>query len=337
MVLEGTVSNVAQFGAFVDLGVHQDGLVHVSQLSQQVRQRCARGRQDRRHRQGQGAGGRRGAQAHRLTMKLDAAPAAPRRPARQPLRRRARRGQRRQRPAAPRPAAEHRDGRRLRQAAAGASSAHDGRRALRIYAGPRARAPHRAQRAARRRTSAWCRARPAAPRAWCSGRSTASSSASGCRARSSRSTWSAPPSAPGAWRRPAWPTPVAAFERLERDYIAQDYELRAGPQDADGARTSASGSARTCAAFYGGRVRRGAGRIRATGCTSSPRAGATCWRASTASRTPLGYLGAFLTNSVHRRALGAWLERVVFSTRARCRGAARCPSTTGTSARARCT
>ncbi|RVT48914.1 Tex family protein [Rubrivivax albus] len=33
MVLQGTVSNVAQFGAFVDLGVHQDGLVHVSQLS----------------------------------------------------------------------------------------------------------------------------------------------------------------------------------------------------------------------------------------------------------------------------------------------------------------
>jgi uncharacterized protein len=33
LVLEGTVSNVAQFGAFIDLGVHQDGLVHVSQLS----------------------------------------------------------------------------------------------------------------------------------------------------------------------------------------------------------------------------------------------------------------------------------------------------------------
>ena len=33
MVLEGTVSNVAQFGAFVDLGVHQDGLVHVSQMA----------------------------------------------------------------------------------------------------------------------------------------------------------------------------------------------------------------------------------------------------------------------------------------------------------------
>jgi uncharacterized protein len=33
MVLEGTVSNVAAFGAFIDLGVHQDGLAHVSQLS----------------------------------------------------------------------------------------------------------------------------------------------------------------------------------------------------------------------------------------------------------------------------------------------------------------
>ena len=33
MVLEGTVSNVTAFGAFIDLGVHQDGLVHVSQLS----------------------------------------------------------------------------------------------------------------------------------------------------------------------------------------------------------------------------------------------------------------------------------------------------------------
>ena len=28
----------------------------------------------------------------------------------------------------------------------------------------------------------------------------------------------------------------------------------------------------------------------------------------------MGYLGAFLTNSVHRKSLGAWLERVVFST-----------------------
>jgi uncharacterized protein len=33
MVLEGTVTNVAAFGAFVDIGVHQDGLVHISALS----------------------------------------------------------------------------------------------------------------------------------------------------------------------------------------------------------------------------------------------------------------------------------------------------------------
>jgi protein Tex len=33
MVLEGTVTNVAAFGAFVDIGVHQDGLVHISAMS----------------------------------------------------------------------------------------------------------------------------------------------------------------------------------------------------------------------------------------------------------------------------------------------------------------
>ena len=33
MQLEGVVTNVANFGAFVDIGVHQDGLVHVSQLA----------------------------------------------------------------------------------------------------------------------------------------------------------------------------------------------------------------------------------------------------------------------------------------------------------------
>jgi uncharacterized protein len=35
MVLEGVVTNVANFGAFVDIGVHQDGLIHVSQLANQ--------------------------------------------------------------------------------------------------------------------------------------------------------------------------------------------------------------------------------------------------------------------------------------------------------------
>ena len=33
MILKGTVRNVIDFGAFVDIGVHQDGLVHISQLT----------------------------------------------------------------------------------------------------------------------------------------------------------------------------------------------------------------------------------------------------------------------------------------------------------------
>ena len=33
MILEGVVTNVAAFGAFVDIGVHQDGLVHISALA----------------------------------------------------------------------------------------------------------------------------------------------------------------------------------------------------------------------------------------------------------------------------------------------------------------
>ena len=33
MILKGTVRNVIDFGVFVDIGVHQDGLVHISQLT----------------------------------------------------------------------------------------------------------------------------------------------------------------------------------------------------------------------------------------------------------------------------------------------------------------
>jgi uncharacterized protein len=33
MVLPGIVTNVTNFGAFVDIGVHQDGLVHISELA----------------------------------------------------------------------------------------------------------------------------------------------------------------------------------------------------------------------------------------------------------------------------------------------------------------
>ena len=33
MEIEGTVRNVTDFGAFVDIGVHQDGLVHISEIT----------------------------------------------------------------------------------------------------------------------------------------------------------------------------------------------------------------------------------------------------------------------------------------------------------------
>ena len=35
MILEGVITNVTKFGAFVDLGVHQDGLIHISELANQ--------------------------------------------------------------------------------------------------------------------------------------------------------------------------------------------------------------------------------------------------------------------------------------------------------------
>ena len=43
MTLEGTVTNVTNFGAFVDIGVHQDGLVHLSQMSNRFIRNPARG------------------------------------------------------------------------------------------------------------------------------------------------------------------------------------------------------------------------------------------------------------------------------------------------------
>lgn len=33
MIMQGTVRNIVDFGAFVDIGVHQEGLVHISQLA----------------------------------------------------------------------------------------------------------------------------------------------------------------------------------------------------------------------------------------------------------------------------------------------------------------
>ena len=94
MVLEGTVSNVAQFGAFVDLGVHQDGLVHVSQLSHKfvndAREVVKTGDIVKVKVMEVDVARKRIS----LTMKLGAPVGNARRPARQPLRRARARGQR---------------------------------------------------------------------------------------------------------------------------------------------------------------------------------------------------------------------------------------------------
>jgi len=65
MMLEGVVTNVANFGAFIDIGVHQDGLVHISQLANKYVRDPKEVVKVGPEGQGQGAGGGTGAQAHR--------------------------------------------------------------------------------------------------------------------------------------------------------------------------------------------------------------------------------------------------------------------------------
>lgn len=117
----------------------------------------------------------------------------------------------------------------------------------------------------------------------------------------------------GAWRMATacLDQPVAAFERLEHDYIRQHFELAPGQKRPSPALVSERFGA-NLHAFYGGREAEVLHhpRYRLHIITSR---GRHVLRTEHAVRTPLGYLGAFLTNTVHRKAMGAWLERVVFS------------------------
>ena len=54
MILKGTVRNVIDFGAFVDIGVHQDGLVHISLDDETLHQASAGGCERRRYRGSEG-------------------------------------------------------------------------------------------------------------------------------------------------------------------------------------------------------------------------------------------------------------------------------------------
>jgi hypothetical protein len=117
----------------------------------------------------------------------------------------------------------------------------------------------------------------------------------------------------GAWRMSTacLNQPVAAFERLEHDYIHQDYAVPPGQKRLAAAQISEL-FGKNLQAFYAGRV----GEI-----LSHPRfrlhivtsRGRHLLNTEHGLRTPLGYFGAYLTNVVRRKSMGAWLERVVFS------------------------
>jgi hypothetical protein len=117
----------------------------------------------------------------------------------------------------------------------------------------------------------------------------------------------------GAWRMATacLNNPVAAFERLEHDYIHQHYALEPGQRKP----TPDFVSRRfgdSLQAFYGGRIAEVLAhpRYRVHIVTSR---GRHLLSRENVLATPLGYLGAFLTNAVNRKAMSHWLERVVFS------------------------
>ncbi len=116
----------------------------------------------------------------------------------------------------------------------------------------------------------------------------------------------------GAWRMASacLPDPDAAFAQLAADYIAQDYPHAPGKAP----------TSRDVSAMFGNKLEQRFGG-RGGEVLSQPRyrlhvltsRGRHVLRRDGRVRTPLGYLGAFATNLVSRRAMGGWLERVMFS------------------------
>ncbi len=118
----------------------------------------------------------------------------------------------------------------------------------------------------------------------------------------------------GAWRlsTACLADPDAAFERFEHDYVHQQFEVP--PRRSGSARvSSASVSPKASRSFYGGRIGEVLSHPRYRLHVVTSRGRHILGREGRA-RTPVGYLGAFATNSLHRKSLGAWLERCVFST-----------------------
>jgi hypothetical protein len=117
----------------------------------------------------------------------------------------------------------------------------------------------------------------------------------------------------GAWRMATAciEAPVPAFGRLERGYIQQHYETPAGRKRPTAEQISAEFGA-TLRVFFEGLQNEilSHSRFRLHIITAR---GRHVLNREQQMRTHVGYAGAFIANSLKRRALGAWMERVVFS------------------------
>ena len=118
----------------------------------------------------------------------------------------------------------------------------------------------------------------------------------------------------GAWRlaTACLNEPVKAFARFEHDYVRQRFETPPGQQRPTPRQLSQS-FADSLQSFYGGRIGEVLAHPRYRLHVVTSRGRHILGREGRA-RTTVGYLGAFATNSLHRKSLGAWLERCVFST-----------------------
>ncbi|MEQ1806900.1 MAG: phospholipase, partial [Burkholderiaceae bacterium] len=116
----------------------------------------------------------------------------------------------------------------------------------------------------------------------------------------------------GAWRMATacLPDANAGFAQLAHDYITQDYPHAPGQLPAPAVVSALF--RRQIERSFGGRESAVLGHARYRLHIFTSR-GRHVLRREGKLRTPLGYLGAFAANALSRRAMGAWLERVVFS------------------------
>ncbi len=120
----------------------------------------------------------------------------------------------------------------------------------------------------------------------------------------------------GAWRMAAacLDDPVSALEKLEHDYIHQEYDIPPGKKAPSPDHVSEKFGA-GIAATFGGREHEvlSNSRYRLHIVTSR---GRHLMRRDSKLRAGIGYAGAYLTNVLSRKAMSAWIERAVFSSRA---------------------